>query len=341
MDHSGCNDQGASSAGASNPQAPRKRHHRRAKKKKAPRNPEAVGANTLNHHQQPKPNMDRVLPNPAAVASHKSLSLSKPSSAGNSRLPQKLPRPNHHHQQKQSRQKQPYLQKHLYTNPQQPLNSIAKKKRRCRKRKSADGAPKGAPRGAKCQGLVLRPTMCPPAPKNSSQYIMEGHVEDESDSSPEGAEGEDANDIDDDKIWDEFSERDFQNVYESAHREEVANWGRDKLITEISQMEKRHKELVGLIHKLDPDVYLRRLHSRASSVMEKNRLLKMQHQMSLSAATTAASSAEGAMSPDATLVTSTAAAEGEDEEMGGTGEDIVHPAPSGSNPGGFSPSVQV
>jgi len=170
---------------------------------------------------------------------------------------------------------------------------------------------------------------------------MEGHVEDESDSSPEGAEGEDANDIDDDKIWDEFSERDFQNVYESAHREEVANWGRDKLITEISQMEKRHKELVGLIHKLDPDVYLRRLHSRASTVMEKNRLLKMQHQMSLSAATTAASSAEGAMSPDATLVTSTAAAEGEDEEMGGTEGNTVNPAPSGSNPGGLSPTVQV
>ena len=153
--------------------------------------------------------MDRVLPHPAtvtaaAVASHKSLPLSKPSSAGaggsNSRLPQKLPRPNHHHQQKQSRQKPPFLQKHLHTNPHQPLNSIAKKKRRCRKRKSADGAPKGAPRGAKCQGLVLRPTMCPPAPKNSSQYIMEGHVEDESDSSPEGAEGEDANDIDDDKV---------------------------------------------------------------------------------------------------------------------------------------------
>lgn len=132
------------------------------------------------------------------------------------------------------------------------------------------------------------------------------------------------------QVWEEFSERDFQNVYESAHREEVAEWDRDRLINEIKAMERKHKEMVGLMQRMEPDVYLERLVSKASSVMEKNRLLKMQQQLSLQslAAAAAAAAAAGSTSPGSG-VTSTAAVE----------EDNV--ASSSCGGGSFSPPVQA
>ena len=79
---------------------------------------------------------------------------------------------------------------------------------------------------------------------------------------------------DDYTLWAEFSERDFQSVYESAHQEEVADWDRQKLIEEITNLEKRQKELVNVLAKVDPDMYAQRLQTQLQALQEKNRLLR-------------------------------------------------------------------
>jgi hypothetical protein len=75
-------------------------------------------------------------------------------------------------------------------------------------------------------------------------------------------------------LWAEFSERDFQSVYESAHQEEVADWDRQKLIEEITNLEKRQKELVNVLAKVDPDMYAQRLQTQLQALQETNRLLR-------------------------------------------------------------------
>jgi hypothetical protein len=35
---------------------------------------------------------------------------------------------------------------------------------------------------------------------------------------------------DDDNFWAEYSERDFESVYETAHQEQVYGWEKDKII---------------------------------------------------------------------------------------------------------------
>lgn len=135
------------------------------------------------------------------------------------------------------------------------------------------------------RAFVLRPTEGPliNAPKNSTQYIIEDHVEDSDGawdrSGPAAAHHDDREDWmspDDDLFWMTYSERDFQTAYESAHQEEVGEWARDRLIDEISVLEKRQKELIGRLSRLDPEVYLQRLRSRATAMLEKNRILKTQ-----------------------------------------------------------------
>jgi len=79
---------------------------------------------------------------------------------------------------------------------------------------------------------------------------------------------------DDYTYWAEYSDRDFQSVYESAHQEEVADWDRQRLIDEISNLEKRQKELVGILAKVDPEMYAQRLESQLATLQEKNRLLR-------------------------------------------------------------------
>ena len=79
---------------------------------------------------------------------------------------------------------------------------------------------------------------------------------------------------DDYTYWAEYSDRDFQSVYESAHQEEVADWDRQRLIDEISNLEKRQKELVSVLAKVDPEMYAQRLESQLATLQEKNRLLK-------------------------------------------------------------------
>jgi len=79
---------------------------------------------------------------------------------------------------------------------------------------------------------------------------------------------------DDYTYWAEYSDRDFQSVYESAHQEEVADWDRQRLIDEISNLEKRQKELVSVLAKVDPELYAQQLESQLATLQEKNRLLK-------------------------------------------------------------------
>ena len=79
---------------------------------------------------------------------------------------------------------------------------------------------------------------------------------------------------DDYTSWAEFSERDFQSVYESAHQEQVADWDRHRLIEEISTLEKRQKELVNTLAKVDPEMYAQRLEAQLEELQEKNRMLR-------------------------------------------------------------------
>jgi len=215
------------------------------------------------------------------------------------------------------------------------------------------GGAAGGSGGGKGANPVLRPTKCPHAPKNSTQYIIEDHGNDDTrDYEPseggrgraavaavvaadaaadEGAAaavasaaaaaeaaaaGKEANDVamnvdsSSASFWldEEYCERDFQNVYESAHHDEVAEWDRGKLIDEISNLEARQKELMGLLSRLDPDVYLRRLQTKASSIIEKNRVLKMQIKInsnSVAAAAKAAAAAAAASAGKAVAVEAT------------------------------------
>lgn len=82
---------------------------------------------------------------------------------------------------------------------------------------------------------------------------------------------------DDYTSWAEFSERDFQTVYESAHHEQVADWDRGRLIEEITNLENRQKELVNILAKVDPEVYAQRLEAQLQALQEKNRLLRSNH----------------------------------------------------------------
>jgi len=79
---------------------------------------------------------------------------------------------------------------------------------------------------------------------------------------------------DDYTLWAEFSERDFQSVYESAHQQTVADWDRSRLIEEITNLEKRQKELVDVLAKVDPEMYAQRLQNQLAALQEKNRLLR-------------------------------------------------------------------
>jgi len=79
---------------------------------------------------------------------------------------------------------------------------------------------------------------------------------------------------DDYTLWAEFSERDFQTVYESAHQEQVADWDRHRLIEEITNLEKRQKELVNILARVDPEMAAQRLQDQLEALQEKNRQLR-------------------------------------------------------------------
>jgi len=85
---------------------------------------------------------------------------------------------------------------------------------------------------------------------------------------------------DDYTLFAEFSERDFQSVYESAHQEEVADWDRHRLIEEITNLEKRQKELINVLAKVDPKMYAQRLEAQLQALQEKNRVLRSSNGLS-------------------------------------------------------------
>lgn len=113
------------------------------------------------------------------------------------------------------------------------------------------------------QQIYLRPTNGPlvNAPKNSTQFIIDDH---DSFSSLIGAEL--CND-------DEYSERDFQSVYESAHQEEVLAWDRKRLCDEITSLERRQRTLVNLLARHDPEIRLRQLQGDLGAHQHTHRLL--------------------------------------------------------------------
>ena len=63
-------------------------------------------------------------------------------------------------------------------------------------------------------------------------------------------------------------------MYESAHQEQVADWDRHRLIEEITNLEKRQKELVNILARVDPEMYAQRLEDQLEALQEKNRLLR-------------------------------------------------------------------
>merc|ERR1719270_1708050 len=131
--------------------------------------------------------------------------------------------------------------------------------------------------------IYLRPTNCPPAPRNSTQFIIDDHGGSGSSRSNNAspAAGASASAAaapssssfaeDGDSQW---AERDFQSVYETAHREEVSAWDRKRLCEEISALERRQKELVKVLARIDPEVYLQRLEAQVASLRETGARLK-------------------------------------------------------------------
>jgi len=130
--------------------------------------------------------------------------------------------------------------------------------------------------------IYLRPTNCPPAPRNSTQFIIDDHGGSGSsrsnNASPAGASASasaapssSSFAEDGDSQW---AERDFQSVYETAHREEVSAWDRKRLCEEISALERRQKELVKVLARIDPEVYLQRLEAQVASLRETGARLK-------------------------------------------------------------------
>eukprot|EP00095_Tigriopus_kingsejongensis_P006129 maker-scaffold98_size375582-snap-gene-2.33 protein:Tk06129 transcript:maker-scaffold98_size375582-snap-gene-2.33-mRNA-1 annotation:"hypothetical protein DAPPUDRAFT_227990" len=145
--------------------------------------------------------------------------------------------------------------------------------------------------------VYLRPTNGPllNAPRNSTQFIINDH-ENEIGLGGEGGECEPLGAAaprtrslsdaarerrenispDDDTFWVDYSERDFQSVYETAHQEEVAEWDRKKLCDEIATLERRQKELIAILARVDPEIYLQKLQSELTSLQEANRRLRQE-----------------------------------------------------------------
>lgn len=141
----------------------------------------------------------------------------------------------------------------------------------------------------------MRPTNGPllKAPRNTSQFIIDDHENTDlfmsgpikcSSSSRKNAKDKNEAEAssppqspDDDTFWAEYSERDFQSVYETAHQEVVSNWDKKKICDEIASLERRQKELVNVLARLDPDVYLQKLQSELATLQEENQALRVEN----------------------------------------------------------------
>ena len=54
----------------------------------------------------------------------------------------------------------------------------------------------------------------------------------------------------------------------------MEKWDKPKLIEEIRNLERRHKELVSKLSRVDPEIYIRRLQSRVISKQKQNSRLR-------------------------------------------------------------------
>ncbi|XP_040570702.1 uncharacterized protein [Lepeophtheirus salmonis] len=187
--------------------------------------------------------------------------------------------------------------------------------------------------------VFLRPTNVPllNAPKNSTQFIIDDHEnsnlfwnfhdsenEDIDPSNPAGFavftgqyfnHQEDQMSPDDDSYWAEYSERDFQTVYETAHQEKIAEWSKKKLVGEISYLEKRQRNLLNSLSLVDPKMYLHKLQSELLSLQEDNRKLRLD--LVRSNSSSGSSLVDGKEVPDSTSLTdpgSSSSSSSEDEE---------------------------
>jgi len=150
--------------------------------------------------------------------------------------------------------------------------------------------------------INLRPTNNPliNAPKNSTQFIIDDHensnlfwnfegplqMGDEEGgneevvarpiaAAPPGTQQRERYSPDDESFWTRYSERDFENVYETAHQEEIFGWERERIVREIASMEVRQKQLIEMLAAVDPVVYLEKLQQELLSLQEVNRELKL------------------------------------------------------------------
>ena len=98
-------------------------------------------------------------------------------------------------------------------------------------------------------------------------------------------------------------------MYESAHREEVAEMSPNQLISGIKGYRRKQDELMKQLQRHEPNVFLEHLMAKANSVMEKNRVLQIQHEQLAAAA---AAAAVASTSPD---VTSTALLDNEENNV--------------------------
>ena len=140
--------------------------------------------------------------------------------------------------------------------------------------------------------VYLRPSNNPllRAPKNSTQFIIDDHEnshhflsfeerrerEEEEErqdrAMEERVKEQDRISPDDDHFWAEYSERDFESVYETAHQEEVYSWERAKIIEEITVLEMKQKQLINMLSQIDPVIYLQKLQQELSSLQVKHQL---------------------------------------------------------------------
>jgi len=148
--------------------------------------------------------------------------------------------------------------------------------------------------------ITLRPTNpLLNAPRNSTQFIIDDHENSnlfwnfEAQPAPidqqqrglvlagagggSGRPGMDSERYspDDESFWTQYSERDFEDVYETAHQEEILGWEKERIVREIATMERRQKQLIELLAAVDPIVYLEKLQGELLSLQEVNRQLKL------------------------------------------------------------------
>jgi len=140
--------------------------------------------------------------------------------------------------------------------------------------------------------VYLRPSNNPllKAPKNSTQFIIDDHENSNLfwnfDAAPiketEEKEADTYNEDHtvfqletDENVYNAFSEKDFESVYETAHHEEVQSWGKSRIIEEMNCMESRYKKLQQMLSLIDPCTYIEKLQEELLVQQEQNKELML------------------------------------------------------------------